>query len=73
MPMSTAASPTKLCRMATSCGIWVISTFSATEMPMIAPTIMVGTRIISGTSTSATSRNTATMVATMAIAMPTMP
>ncbi len=37
-PTSTAAAPTKLCRMATSCGIEVISTRAAMTAPMAAPT-----------------------------------
>ena len=37
-PTSTAAAPTKLCRMATSCGIEVISTRAASTAPMAPPT-----------------------------------
>ncbi len=36
-PTSTAARPTKLCRMATSCGIDVISTRAASTAPITAP------------------------------------
>ena len=37
-PTSTAARPTKLCRIATSCGIEVISTRLATMAPITPPT-----------------------------------
>ncbi len=36
-PTSTAARPTKLCRIAIICGIWVISTRRAEIVPMTAP------------------------------------
>src|SRR6478672_388204 len=36
-PTSTAARPTKLCRIAISSGMWVISTLRATRRPITAP------------------------------------
>src|SRR3954471_11809868 len=40
-PMKTAARPTKECRAATSCGIWVISTLFATDQPIPEPTTSI--------------------------------
>ena len=40
-PTSTAAAPTKLCRIATSCGIEVISTRAASAAPMAPPTASI--------------------------------
>ena len=43
MPTSTAARPTKLCRIATSSGMPVISTVRARQAPMAAPIAMATT------------------------------
>jgi len=66
-PTNTAAIPTKLCKMATSSGISVISTFNAKRIP-IAPPITMAIKIhaiplVSGLK----------MVASRAIAIPKIP
>lgn len=40
-PMNTAARPTRLCIVATSCGIWVICTRCATTQPIAPPTTIM--------------------------------
>ena len=67
MPTSTAARPTKLCSIATSCGICVISTRAATEPPIAAPIR------IAGINTTRPPTCTPKTVAAIAIAMPSTP
>ena len=66
-PTSTAAAPTKLCRMATSCGIDVISTRDASTAPIAEPTAMAPA------STGYPPARGLTAVATAASTMPMMP
>ncbi len=72
--MMTAAAPTKLCSIAMSSGIWVISTVRARQVPIIAPT--TSTRTMSSAVTQGErcdSLSDRTIVATRATAMPTIP
>ena len=78
MPTRTAARPTKLCSIATSSGIPVISTVRARQAPMTAPAPIItriSSRVIPKLRSSSSSAFCAASrsVATMASAMPAMP
>ncbi len=82
-PMVQAAKPTSECMIATSSGIWVILTMRAAKRPMVPPTSMapmIQGRPWGRTSCQVSVRPMPTstmrvpkMVASTAIAMPTMP
>jgi len=72
--MMTAAAPTKLCSIAMSSGICVISTVRARQVPTAAPNTSTSTMSRAVTQTVRSDWSSAsTIVATIATPMPTIP